>query len=82
MQKRNCLLNYVFQDLDQLKELVCDKYKLKLEQVQLLYLDSGEKWQTGNELIKTAYHILQPLQLNLSLFKSAVNRLDIPKYAT
>ncbi|XP_042079774.1 vacuolar protein sorting-associated protein 13C isoform X6 [Haplochromis burtoni] len=63
-----------FSSLEEIMDRAYDRYSVKLSRVQVLYSKSGEAWKVARQQASSFQHILQPMDLTLSLAKCMVEK--------
>ncbi|CAF4338339.1 unnamed protein product, partial [Rotaria sordida] len=54
-------------DIEEAREKSYTKFKLKLENVQLIYANRNESWEKVRQEKDTRLHLIKPLELDLDL---------------
>ncbi|XP_073508834.1 intermembrane lipid transfer protein VPS13C isoform X3 [Phyllobates terribilis] len=60
--------------LEELMDKAYDKFHVQLKKVQMLFSKPGQNWKTARGLNSSSLHILQPLDIEVELSKSMVER--------
>ncbi|XP_030582249.1 vacuolar protein sorting-associated protein 13C isoform X2 [Archocentrus centrarchus] len=63
-----------FSSLEEIMDRAYDRYSVKLSRVQVLYSKSGEAWKVARQQGSSFQHILQPMDVTLSLAKCMVEK--------
>uniref|UniRef100_A0A3P9AR25 Vacuolar protein sorting 13 homolog C n=1 Tax=Maylandia zebra TaxID=106582 RepID=A0A3P9AR25_9CICH len=63
-----------FSSLEEIMDRAYDRYSVTLSRVQVLYSKSGEAWKVARQQGSSFQHILQPMDLTLSLAKCMVEK--------
>ncbi|CAF5043765.1 unnamed protein product, partial [Rotaria sp. Silwood1] len=60
-------------DMEDARELSYTRFKLKLEDIQLIYADRNESWEQARKEKSTRLHLIKPMELEMNVDKCIYN---------